>query len=90
VLDLRDYQLPFFDEPAPRVYANGAYSQLEAETWRQSIRKFDAFIATVSEYNHGPTATLKNAFDSAFVEWQRSADRRHRDSAACAPNPVRR
>ncbi len=71
VLDLRDYRLPFFDEPAPPVYANGAYSQPEAETWRQSIREFDAFIATVAEYNHGPTAILKNAFDSAFLEWQR-------------------
>jgi NAD(P)H-dependent FMN reductase len=71
VLDLRDHPLPFFDEPAPPVYANGAYSRPEAETWRQSIRKFDAFIATVAEYNHGPTAVLKNAFDSAFLEWQR-------------------
>jgi len=25
----------------------------------------------VAEYNHGPTAALKNAFDSAFLEWQR-------------------
>src|SRR6476660_6073361 len=71
VLDLRDYRLPFFDEPAPPVYANGAYSQPEAEAWRQSVNKFDAFIATVAEYNHGPTAILKNAFDSAFLEWQR-------------------
>jgi len=27
-------------------------------------REFDAFIATIAEYNHGPTAVLKNAFDS--------------------------
>ena len=25
----------------------------------------------VAKYNHGPTAVLKNAFDSAFVEWRR-------------------
>jgi NAD(P)H-dependent FMN reductase len=28
-------------------------------------------VATVAEYNHGPTAVLKNAFDSAFIEWHR-------------------
>jgi len=37
----------------------------------QVIGEFDAFIATVAEYNHGPTAVLKNAFDSALLEWQR-------------------
>jgi NAD(P)H-dependent FMN reductase len=71
VLDLRDYRLPFLNEPAPLAYAGGVYTQPEAETWRKRIGKFDAFVATVAEYNHGPTAVLKNAFDSAFLEWQR-------------------
>jgi len=26
----------------------------------------------VADYNHGPTSVLKNAFDSAFYEWQRN------------------
>jgi NAD(P)H-dependent FMN reductase len=71
VLDLRDYRLPFFNEPAPPAYAGGVYTQPEAEAWRKRIGEFDAFIATVAEYNHGPTAVLKNAFDSAYLEWQR-------------------
>jgi NAD(P)H-dependent FMN reductase len=71
VLDLRDIRLPFFNEPAPPIYTNGAYAQPEAEAWRKRIGEFDAFVATVAEYNHGPTAVLKNAFDSAFLEWQR-------------------
>jgi NAD(P)H-dependent FMN reductase len=71
VLDLRNYRLPFFDEPAPPLYAGGVYTQPEAETWRKRIGEFDAFVATVAEYNHGPTAVLKNAFDSAYLEWQR-------------------
>jgi NAD(P)H-dependent FMN reductase len=70
VLDLRDYRLPFFNEPAPPAYAGGVYTQPEAEAWRKRIGEFDAFIATVAEYNHGPTAVLKNAFDSAYLEWQ--------------------
>jgi NAD(P)H-dependent FMN reductase len=71
VLDLRDYRLPFFNEPASPAATGGVYTQPEAEAWRKRIGEFDAFIATVAEYNHGPTAVLKNAFDSAFVEWQR-------------------
>jgi NAD(P)H-dependent FMN reductase len=71
VLDLRDYRLPFFNEPAPLAYAGGVYTQPEAEIWRKRIGEFDAFVATVAEYNHGPTAVLKNAFDSAYLEWQR-------------------
>jgi NAD(P)H-dependent FMN reductase len=71
VLDLRDYKLPFFNEPASPAYTGGVYTQPEAEAWRKRIGEFDAFLATVAEYNHGPAAVLKNAFDSAYLEWQR-------------------
>jgi NAD(P)H-dependent FMN reductase len=71
VLDLRDYPLPFFSEPAPPGYSGSVFTQPEAETWRNRIGAFDAFITTVAEYNHGPTAVLKNAFDNAYLEWQR-------------------
>lgn len=70
-LDLRDFKLPFFNEPTPPAFTGGAYRQPEAEAWRKRIEEFDAFVATVAEYNHGPTAVLKNAFDSAYLEWQR-------------------
>src|SRR5260370_25394940 len=49
----------------------GVYSEPAAEAWRKRIGEFDAFVALVAEYNHGPTAVLKNAFDSALNEWQR-------------------
>jgi NAD(P)H-dependent FMN reductase len=71
VLDLRDFALPFFNEPAPPGYTNGVYTDPKAEAWRKRIGELDAFVATVAEYNHAPTAVLKNAFDSAFLEWQR-------------------
>jgi NAD(P)H-dependent FMN reductase len=70
-LDLRGFELPHFDEPAPPAYASGVYTRSEAELWRRKVGEFDGFIATVAEYNHGPTAVLKNAFDSAWLEWQR-------------------
>src|SRR5712691_10374897 len=71
VLDLRDYELPFFNEPASPAYTGGIYTAPKAEAWRKHIGEFDAFVATVAAFNHGPTAVLKNAFDSAFLEWQR-------------------
>jgi len=71
VLDLRDYELPFFHEPASPAYTGGIYTEPKAEAWRNRIGEFDAFVAIVAEYNHGPTAVLKNAFDNAFLEWQR-------------------
>lgn len=71
VLDLREANLPFFNEPAAPIYTDGRYSEPAAEAWRLKIRRYDAFIATVAEYNHGPAAALKNAFDSAYYEWNR-------------------
>ena len=71
VLDLREHRLPFFNEPAPPVYTEGRYSEPVAEAWRKKIGEFDGYIATVAEYNHGPTAVMKNALDSAFFEWNR-------------------
>jgi NAD(P)H-dependent FMN reductase len=71
VLDLREQKLPFFNEPAPPGYTGGKYSEPAAEAWRLRIGGYDGFIATVAEYNHGPTAVLKNAFDSAYYEWNR-------------------
>jgi len=70
-LDLREHKLPFFNEPAPPIYTGGKYSEPAADAWRQKIGEFDGYIATVAEYNHGPAAVLKNAFDSAFYEWNR-------------------
>ena len=71
VLDLREHALPLFDEPVAPAFTGGAYSRAEAEAWRARIGELDGYIATVAEYNHGPTAVLKNAFDSAFLEWRR-------------------
>jgi NAD(P)H-dependent FMN reductase len=71
VLDLRNYRLPFLEEPVPPSMTGGKYSNPVAEEWRRQIGRFDAFIVTTAEYNHGPTAVLKNALDSAFVEWNK-------------------
>jgi hypothetical protein len=37
VLDLRDFRMPLFNEPAPPSYTGGAYTQPEADAWRKRI-----------------------------------------------------
>ena len=69
-LDLRDWPMPFFDEPVSPVATGGVWANPETESWRQKIGEFDGFIATAAEYNHGATAVLKNALDSALNEWK--------------------
>ena len=71
VLDLRDQNLPFYEEATLPPRNGGVYSNRHAEAWRRRIGEYDGFIATVAEYNHGPTAVLKNALDSATAEWNR-------------------
>ncbi|WP_099865348.1 NADPH-dependent FMN reductase [Pararhizobium haloflavum] len=62
VLDLKDYPMGFYGDPAT--------SETETETaanWKRKIREFDAYVFTAAEYNHAPTAVLKNAIDHG--EW---------------------
>lgn len=67
IVDLRDYPMPFFDEPASPAWVPSK-SEV-AKKWQDKVDEFDGFIFTVAEYNHGPTAVLKNAFDYAYPSW---------------------
>jgi NAD(P)H-dependent FMN reductase len=70
VLDLRDWPLPFLEEPIPPSGTGGVFSNPVADRWCRKLGEFDGFIVTAAEYNHGPTAVLKNALDSALNEWK--------------------
>jgi NAD(P)H-dependent FMN reductase len=69
-LDLRDWPLPFFEEPVSPAMSGGVFANPIAERWRHKLDEFDGFIVVAAEYNHGPTAVLKNALDSALNEWK--------------------
>ena len=69
LLDLRDYPLPFFDEPAPPSKLNGKYSSDVATQWVKKIAEADGYILVTPEYNHGYPAVLKNALDYPYFEW---------------------
>ncbi|MER8437361.1 NAD(P)H-dependent oxidoreductase [Mesorhizobium sp. M1312] len=69
VVDLRDFPLPFFDEVASSAWAPSQNDL--AKRWQKKVAEFDGFIFTAAEYNHGPTAVLKNAIDYAANEWNK-------------------
>jgi NAD(P)H-dependent FMN reductase len=69
LLDLRDYPLPFFDEPASPAWGKGTYENEAIQRWADRIADGDAFIMVTPEYNHGYPGVLKNAIDSIYPEW---------------------
>jgi NAD(P)H-dependent FMN reductase len=69
LLDLRDYPLPHFDEPASPMWKKGKYDDESVQRWADRIADGDAFIMVAPEYNHGYPAVLKNAIDYIYPEW---------------------
>ena len=73
LLDLRDYPLPFFEEPMPPGMAKDSYTNPVVVQWRDKVRESDGFIICTPEYNHGYPAVLKNALDYVYFAWSRKA-----------------
>jgi NAD(P)H-dependent FMN reductase len=71
LVDIKDYDLPLLDEPAPASL--GRYSRPHTKAWAAKIAQFDAYVFVTPEYNHGTSAALKNAIDYLFGEWNNKA-----------------
>src|SRR3989338_2620706 len=72
VLDLRDYELPFYEEPVSPSYMKvGEYKSDIVNKWGKKIEEADAYIVIAPEYNHGYSAVLKNAFDYVYAPWNK-------------------
>ncbi|RMH46432.1 MAG: NADPH-dependent oxidoreductase [Alphaproteobacteria bacterium] len=69
LLDLRDFDLPFFNEKASNLWVPS--EDPRAVRWQKTLAGFDGFIVVTPEYNHSIPAALKNALDQAYVEWNR-------------------
>ena len=70
LLDLRDQNLPMFDQPkSTSGVKDGNYGDEAVNAWAKKIGAADVFIMVGPEYNHGPSAVLKNALDSIYAEW---------------------
>ena len=69
VVDLRDYPLPFFDEPRSPMIIPPVNEV--AKRWAAKLSELDGFVFITAEYNHGIPAVLKNALDYAYAEFNR-------------------
>lgn len=69
LLDLRDFDLPLFDEVASNLWVPS--SDERAVVWQNKIAEFDGYIFLTPEYNHSINGALKNALDQAYKEWNR-------------------
>jgi NAD(P)H-dependent FMN reductase len=67
LVDLRDFDLPMFDEMASNLWMPSADAR--AVAWQKKMAEFDGYVFVVAEYNRSITGALKNALDQAYVEW---------------------
>ena len=80
LVDLRDYDLPLFNEMASNAWMPS--SDPKAVAWQKKMGEFDGYIFVVAEFNRSITGSLKNALDQAYVE------RNHKAMAAIAYGAV--
>jgi NAD(P)H-dependent FMN reductase len=74
LLDLRDFPMPFFDQPmTPAMPGRAPYENEVVKRWTAAIAASDGFVFVTPEYNYGPAAVLKNALDWVYPEWNRKA-----------------
>ena len=74
LLDLRDFPMPFFDQPVtPATPGRPAFKNEVVQRWTAAIAQSDGFVFVTPEYNYGPPAVLKNAIDWVYPEWHRKA-----------------
>lgn len=69
LVDLRDFDLPLFDEATSNLWAPS--QDPRAVAWQEKLATFDGFIFVTAEYNRSVTGALKNALDQAYKEWVR-------------------
>jgi NAD(P)H-dependent FMN reductase len=67
VLDVADADLPLLDEPVPAI--RGDYRNAHTVRWAETVRAYDAFVVVTPVHNASYPASLKNAIDYLYAEW---------------------
>lgn len=68
VIDLRDLDLGFADEPG--IPAAHAYTQASTQRWSEIVHAAAGVVFVTPQYNWGYPAPLKNAIDHLYREWR--------------------
>ncbi|MEO4040846.1 NAD(P)H-dependent oxidoreductase [Hoeflea sp. CAU 1731] len=68
LVDLKEVNLPLFDEPNHPRFANYVHDHTKA--WSETVARADGFVFVTPEYNHSFPPALKNAIDYLSQEWK--------------------
>src|SRR4051795_11177180 len=71
LVDLADFPMPLLDEAIPP--SAGQYTGEHTIAWAEKVAAYDAFVFVTPEYNHSLPASLKNALDYVYAEWNNKA-----------------
>lgn len=71
LLDLRDFEMPFFDSGISPKFDGYKLPNEAAEKWSSKIKEADGYIMITPEYNHAYSAVIKNAIDHLYYEWNK-------------------
>jgi NAD(P)H-dependent FMN reductase len=67
LVDLADFNLPILDEAAhPR---HGTYEHEPTKRWSEAVRRGDAYVFVLPEYDFSMPASLLNALQCLYHEW---------------------
>lgn len=69
IVDIKDYQLPIFDDALPPAMANKQYSNPDVQKWSAKIDELDGYIFVTPEYNKTISSALKNNIDHIGPEF---------------------
>lgn len=71
LIDLLEWNLPLFDEPVipSKITHHSQYAHSHSQAWSIEVQRYDAFIFVTPQYNWGYPASVKNAIDYLFNEW---------------------
>lgn len=68
VVDLRELNLPFLDEP--KMPSLGQYAHDHTKRWSEQVAAASGVVILTPEYNWGYPASVKNAVDYLYKEWK--------------------
>ena len=68
LIDLKDYPMPFFNEPISPRYNPNREIDPTVKKWLDKIEEFEAYIFVTPEYTHSIPGVLKNALD--YITWE--------------------
>jgi len=64
LVDLQDYELPFFNEAVSPKYNPERQLEPVVQKWLEKVSEADGYVIVTPEYNRSVPAVLKNALDT--------------------------